>query len=160
MNKCKLCGIEVKAEDAEKHDGYCPTCHAKVIKENEIVEKTSAKILADMEAKKAEEDEKARIETLAKENITAQVVSMPCWELFEKQSQKYKDSVIPPNVSARVGIEAGVEQGWRKYIGDKGVFIGVSTFGASAPAKVCFEKYGITAENVVKVAKKTMADSD
>ncbi len=99
-------------------------------------------------------------EALAKENIAAQVVSMPCWELFEKQSQEYKDSVIPPAVTARVGIEAGVELGWRKYIGDKGVFIGVATFGASAPAKVCFEKYGITAENVINAAKKTIADSD
>ena len=99
-------------------------------------------------------------EALAKENIAAQVVSMPCWELFEKQSQEYKDSVIPPAVRARIGIEAGVEQGWHKYIGDKGVFIGVSTFGASAPAKVCFEKYGITAENVVKAAKKSMAKSN
>jgi transketolase len=99
-------------------------------------------------------------EALAKEDIAAQVVSMPCWELFEKQSQEYKDSVIPPDVTARVGIEAGVDQGWHKYIGDKGLFIGVSSFGASAPAKVCFEKYGITAENVVKAAKKSIADSD
>jgi len=99
-------------------------------------------------------------ETLAKENIAVQVVSMPCWKLFEKQSQKYKDSVIPPAVRARVGIEAGVEQGWHKYIGDKGLFIGVSTFGASAPAKVCFEKYGITAENVVNAAKESMTNSD
>ncbi|MHC4438236.1 MAG: transketolase [Planctomycetota bacterium] len=98
-------------------------------------------------------------EALAKENIAAQVISMPCWKLFEQQSQEYKDSVIPPAVTARVGIEAGVEQGWRKYIGDKGIFIGVATFGASAPAKVCFEKYGITAENVIKAAKETMASS-
>jgi transketolase len=97
-------------------------------------------------------------EALAKENIAAQVISMPCWELFEQQSQEYKDSVIPPDVTARVGIEAGVEQGWRKYIGDKGIFIGVATFGASAPAKVCFEKYGITAENVIKAAKKSIGN--
>jgi transketolase len=99
-------------------------------------------------------------EGLEKEGVAAQVISMPCWELFEKQSQKYKDSVIPPDVKARVGIEAGVEQGWHKWLGQKGIFIGVSTFGASAPAKVCFEKYGITAENVVKAAKKSMANSD
>jgi transketolase len=98
-------------------------------------------------------------EGLAKEGIAAQVVSMPCWELFEKQSQEYKDSVIPPGVTARVAIEAGVEQGWSKWLGDKGIFIGVSTFGASAPAKVCFEKFGITAENVVKAAKKSKANS-
>ncbi|MBN2313821.1 MAG: transketolase, partial [Sedimentisphaerales bacterium] len=95
-------------------------------------------------------------EGLAKEGITAQVVSMPCWELFEQQSQEYKDSVIPPNVKARVGIEAAVDQGWHKYLGDKGVFVGLSTFGASAPAKVCFEKFGITAENVIKAAKKSL----
>jgi transketolase len=99
-------------------------------------------------------------EALAKENIVAQVVSMPCWELFEQQTQEYKNSVIPPTVTARVAIEAAIEQGWRKYIGDKGGFIGVSTFGASAPAKVCFEKYGITAENVIKTSKETMANSD
>ena len=99
-------------------------------------------------------------EGLAKEGITAQVVSMPCWELFEKQSQEYKDSVIPPDIRARVGIEAGVEQGWHKYLGDKGLFIGVSTFGASAPAKVCFEKFGLTTENVIEAARKSIANSN
>jgi len=82
------------------------------------------------------------------------VVSMPCWELFEKQDQKYKDSVIPPSVKARVGIEAGVELGWNKWLGDNGIFIGMSSFGASAPAKVCMEKFGITVENVIAAAKK------
>jgi transketolase len=99
-------------------------------------------------------------EGLAKEGIAAQVVSMPCWKLFDKQTQQYKDSVIPPDVKARIGIEAGVEQGWHKWLGDKGIFIGVSTFGASAPAKVCFEKYGITVENIVKAAKKSIANSN
>jgi transketolase len=88
--------------------------------------------------------------------ISARVVSMPCWELFEKQSQQYKDSVLPPSVKARVGIEAGVEEGWRKYLGHEGVFVGMSSFGASAPAKVCFEKFGITAERVIEEAKKSM----
>ncbi|OHB56334.1 MAG: transketolase [Planctomycetes bacterium RBG_13_44_8b] len=95
-------------------------------------------------------------EMLAKEKIKAQVISMPSWELFEKQDQKYKDSVIPPAVKARIGIEAGVELGWHKYLGEKGIFIGMSTFGASAPFKVCFEKFGITAQNVVTAAKKVI----
>ena len=95
-------------------------------------------------------------EGLAAEGISAQVVSMPCWELFEKQDKEYKDSVIPPSVKARVGIEAGVEQGWSKWLGDKGIFIGMSTFGASAPAKVCFEKFGITVEKTVGAAKKSI----
>ncbi|MBN2182584.1 MAG: transketolase [Sedimentisphaerales bacterium] len=98
-------------------------------------------------------------EGLAKEGVAAQVVSMPSWELFEKQDQKYKDSVLPPKVKARVAVEAGVELGWHKYIGDNGIFIGMSSFGASAPAKVCFEKFGITAEAVAKAAKKSIAKS-
>ena len=95
-------------------------------------------------------------EQLANEGIKAQVVSMPCWELFEKQDQAYKDSVLPPSVKARVGIEAGIEQGWYKWIGDRGIFIGMSSFGASAPAKICFEKFGITVEKTVEAAKKSM----
>jgi len=98
-------------------------------------------------------------EKLAVEGISAQVVSMPCWELFEKQSREYKDSVIPPQTKARVGIEAGVELGWSKWLGDKGVFIGMSSFGASAPAKICFEKFGITVDNVLTASKKSIADS-
>jgi transketolase len=84
---------------------------------------------------------------------------MPSWELFEKQTQAYKDSVLPPEVKARVAVEAGIELGWHKYIGDNGIFIGMSSFGASAPAKVCFEKFGITAANVIKAAKKSIAKS-
>jgi len=98
-------------------------------------------------------------EKLAAEGVTAQVVSMPCWELFEKQSREYRDSVIPPGVKARVGIEAGVELGWSKWLGDNGIFIGMSSFGASAPAKICFEKFGITVDNIVTAAKKSIADS-
>ncbi|MHC4394763.1 MAG: transketolase [Planctomycetota bacterium] len=95
---------------------------------------------------------------LTVDGISAQVVSMPCWELFEKQEQGYKDSVIVPGVKTRVGIEAGVEQGWRKWLGDKGVFIGMSSFGASAPGKVCFEKFEITAAKVIEAAKKLITE--
>jgi transketolase len=96
---------------------------------------------------------------LASEGIGASVVSMPCWELFEKQGQGYKASVLPASVKARVGIEAGVELGWWKWLGDNGIFIGMSSFGASAPEKVCFEKFGITVEKVVEAAKKSIAGS-
>ena len=81
---------------------------------------------------------------------------MPCWKLFEQQDHAYKDTVIPPAVKARVAIEAGVELGWAKYLGDNGIFIGMSTFGASAPAKICFEKFGITVENAITAAKKSI----
>jgi len=93
-------------------------------------------------------------EKLAEEGIAASVVSMPSWELFEKQSQEYKDSVLPPSVKVRVGIEAGVELGWYKWLGDNGEFIGMSSFGTSAPCKTCFEKFGITVEKTVKTVKK------
>jgi transketolase len=95
----------------------------------------------------------AAYEKLTAEGIKARVVNMPCWELFEKQSKEYRDSVIPPDVKARVGVEAGVELGWHKWLGEKGAFVGMSSFGASAPGKVCFEKFGITVDNVVKAAQ-------
>ena len=95
-------------------------------------------------------------ETLAAEGIKAQVVSMPCWELFEAQDAAYKESVIPSAVKARVGVEAGVRLGWDRWLGSCGEFVGMHTFGASGPFKVCFEKFGITAEAVVAAAKKSM----
>jgi transketolase len=95
-------------------------------------------------------------ESLAKEGVKAQVISMPSWELFEKQPQAYKDTVLPPSVRARVAVEAGVEQGWHKYIGDRGVFIGMKGFGISAPQNKCYEHFGITADAVVAAAKKTL----
>ena len=95
-------------------------------------------------------------EKLAESGVKAQVISMPCWELFEMQDQEYKDSVIPPSIKARVGAEAGIDMGWYKWIGDKGVFIGMNSFGASAPGDVCFEKFGITVDSVIKAAKKSM----
>jgi transketolase len=93
---------------------------------------------------------------LTAEGIKARVVNMPCWELFEKQSKEYRDSVLPPEVKARVAVEAAVELGWHKWLGEKGIFIGMSTFGASAPGKVCFEKFGITADAVITAAKKIL----
>ena len=97
-------------------------------------------------------------EKLKADGIGARVVSMPCWELFEKQSKKYKQAVIPPSVTARVGIEAGVEMGWNKWLGDKGVFVGLSSFGASAPPEVCLKKFGITVENTIAAVKKAIGE--
>lgn len=95
-------------------------------------------------------------EQLGSEGVKARVVSIPSFELFERQGKSYRDSVLPPSVKARVGIEAGVEQGWGKYIGDQGIFIGMSSFGASAPGGTCFEKFGITVEKVVEAAKASI----
>jgi len=99
------------------------------------------------------------VEKLAEKGIGARLVSMPSWELFEKQDKGYRDSVLPPNIKARVGVEAGIEQGWSKWLGEKGVFVGMSSFGASAPSKVCFEKFGITVENIIEAAKKSIRES-
>jgi len=82
------------------------------------------------------------------------VVSMPCWEFFDEQSHKYRDEVLPPKVTARLAIEAGVSQGWHKYTGDKGETLCVDKFGTSAPADDVFRDYGFTLENVVKEASK------
>lgn len=98
----------------------------------------------------------AAAETLQTEGIKTQVVSMPSWELFEKQSAEYKNSVIPPHVKNRIGIEAAVGLGWERYLGEKGVFIGITEFGVSAPYKDAFAYFGITPDNVVATAKKLL----
>ena len=98
---------------------------------------------------------KAKAE-LKKEGIDARVVSMPCMEDFEAQSEKYKKSVLPDGVRARVAIEAGSPLGWYKYVGLDGKVIGMETFGASAPAGKLFEKFGFTVENVVSAAKEVI----
>lgn len=86
----------------------------------------------------------------------ARVVSMVCWELFEEQSKAYKDSVLPPDVKARVSIEAASTFGWHKYVGDAGKCIGIDDFGASAPAPVIYEKFGITKAKAVEAAMEVM----
>ena len=83
---------------------------------------------------------------LGAEGIKARVVSMPCWELFDEQPEEYRNSVLLPDVKARVSVEAGSTFGWHKYVGDKGLCIGIDEFGASAPAPILYEKYGITGE--------------
>ena len=96
-------------------------------------------------------------EQLAAQGVKARVVSVPCFELFERQSQEYRDSVLPPTVKARVGVELGVEMGWRKYLGDAGRFLGMNSFGDSAPAGVLMRHFGITAERVVELASESIA---
>ena len=95
-------------------------------------------------------------ETLASEGVKARVVSMPSWELFDEQDQAYRDSVLHPDVTARVAVEAGIGQGWEKYLGFKGRFVGMSGFGRSAPFDELYELFGITADNVVAQAKAAM----
>ena len=93
-------------------------------------------------------------EKLTAEGIKARVVSMPCWEIFEQQSAEYKESVLPSAITARVGVELGIEQGWSKYIGPKGVFLGMNGFGESGPADKLMKHFGFTTENLCDIAKK------
>lgn len=90
---------------------------------------------------------------LAEEGIGVRVVSMPSWELFDSQPARYREEVLPPQVWARVAVEAGVKLGWEHYTGLRGAVIGLDRFGASAPAEVLYEKLGITADAVVAAAK-------
>ena len=93
---------------------------------------------------------------LAAEDIDVRVVSMPCMDLFEDQPDEYKDAVLPKNVTARVGVEALSEFGWGRYIGINGEFVGMRSFGASAPGGQLFEHFGITKDAVVAAVKKTL----
>jgi len=92
-------------------------------------------------------------EKLKAEGIGSVVVSMPSWELFEAQSKEYQESILPPKLTARIAIEAGIKMGWERYIGQKGEFIGMSTFGASAPGGVLFDKFGFTVDKAVQKVK-------
>jgi len=95
-------------------------------------------------------------EKLKAEGIKARVVSMPCWQIFEEQDAAYKESVLPAAVTARVSIEMAATLGWDRYVGPKGVMIGMHSFGASAPLKDLLKKFGFEPENVVAAAKKLL----
>ena len=93
---------------------------------------------------------------LSAEGIGSRVVSMPSWELFEQQPQRYRDAVLPPSVRARVSIEAAAPLGWERYVGFDGAIIGVTNFGASAPGPVVMREFGFTPEHVVETAKRIL----
>jgi len=87
---------------------------------------------------------------LSDKGIAVRVVSMPCWELFDEQPEGYRRLALPPEVTARLAIEAGSPQGWHRYVGSRGIVIGLTHFGASAPYEVLYEKFGLTADHVVE----------
>ena len=99
----------------------------------------------------------AAYESLKQERIPARVVSMPSWELFELQDQAYRDNVLPPEIKARVSVEAGSVIGWDRYVGTAGTKIGMRTFGASAPIEDLQTKFGFTQEKVLAAAKEQIA---
>jgi transketolase len=95
-------------------------------------------------------------EKLNATGIKARVVSMPSWELFERQDASYKESVFPASLSARVSVEMASTFGWERYVGLKGKMIGMRSFGASAPLKDLLKKFGIQVDNVVAAAKEVV----
>ena len=96
-------------------------------------------------------------EQLKAAGVKARVVSMPCWSIFEKQSEEYKKKVLPPGVKARVSVEAGATLGWERYVGPSGIMIGMHRFGASAPGKDVLKKFGFTTEAVAEAARQAIA---
>lgn len=96
-------------------------------------------------------------EQLRDEGIAARVVSMPSWEIFEEESADYRNSVLPPHITARVSIEAAATLGWHKYVGSYGTVIGLDHFGASAPYEVLYEKFGLTAERIAEEVRTLLS---
>jgi transketolase len=96
-------------------------------------------------------------EALERDGVPARVVSLPCWELFERQDAVYRESVIPDGVRARVSVEAGVSLGWERWVGDEGAIVGLDHYGASAPAGTIFEHFGFTVDRVAGVARDVLA---
>ena len=86
---------------------------------------------------------------LEAEGMAVRLVSFPSWELFEEQDTAYQNSVFPRSISARLAVEAGVTQGWERWVGPTGRMIGVNRYGASAPAKTVFKNYGLTVDNII-----------
>jgi transketolase len=98
----------------------------------------------------------AACDLLEKEGIPTRVVSMPCWETFEAESEDYQEQVLPKSVTARVSVEAGVTFGWRRWVGEEGASIGLDHYGASAPGETNMEKLGFTADNVARTVRKLL----
>jgi len=96
-------------------------------------------------------------EELQAGGIGTRVVSLPCWELFDRQPREYRDQVLPPSVRARVAVEEASTLGWDRYVGDGGAIVGMHTFGASAPLKQLLIKFGFTPDQIAQVARDRVA---
>ena len=94
---------------------------------------------------------------LTGQGVRVRVVSMPSWELFDAQTQDYRETVLPPQLLARVAVEAGISLGWSRYVGDAGAVVGIDHFGASAPAEVLFKEFGFTSERVAQRVMEVLA---
>jgi transketolase len=141
-----LPGTATKAREGVARGAYVLTEPADGSAPQAILIATGSEVALAVDAQKA----------LAEKGIHVRVVSMPSRELFEKQSQEYKDSILPPSVKARVALEMAHPMGWDRYVGDQGSVIGIETFGASAPGDLVMKEYGFTVENVNAHVEKTL----
>ena len=101
-------------------------------------------------------DRGATTTILGADGVASRVVSLPCWELFDRQDDAYKDEVLPPAVTARVSIEEASTLGWDRWVGPEGTKIGMNTFGSSAPLKDLQTKFGFTPDRIAEAAKEAM----
>ncbi len=95
-------------------------------------------------------------ETLNQQSIATRIVSLPCWELFEEQPLEYRQKVLPPSVQARIAVEAASPFGWKQYVGDHGIVLGMTTFGASAPVEANMKNFGFTPDHIVAAAEQLL----
>jgi transketolase len=93
---------------------------------------------------------------LMEKGTKVRVVSLPSWEIFDHQPREYRNSVLPPAITARISVEAGIKLGWEHYVGLTGKIIGMDTFGASAPGPVLYEKFGFTADKIIAAAEELL----
>ena len=94
---------------------------------------------------------------LKKENISVRIVAMPSWELFDRQSQEYKESIFPSSVTKRVSLEMGISLGWERYVGQEGKILSIETFGASGTGAEVMDLFGFTLDNVVHITKNLLS---
>jgi len=92
-------------------------------------------------------------EKLQADGVPTRVVSMPCWELFDEQPDEYRDEVLPPSITKRLAVEAGVREGWDRYVGNEGDVVCLDRFGASAPGEIALRELGFNVDNVLKHAR-------
>lgn len=138
-------GTDKKAYDGVKKGAY-------IVSESNQSEVHALLIATGSEVNLAIEAQKE----LEKEGIYTNVISMPSWDRFEKQSDEYKNTILPPSVKARLAIEMGASLGWSKYVGDNGDVLAIDRFGASAPGNIIIENYGFTVENVISKVKEVI----
>jgi transketolase len=140
-------GTAEKAQEGVTKGAYVLADPANGAKPQVILLATGSEVSLAVDSQKA----------LAEKGIAARVVSMPSWDRFEAQSEEYKNSVIPSDIKARVGIEMAQPFGWERYVGDQGAIIGINTFGASAPGDKVIAEYGFTVENVVAASQRILS---